>query len=350
MRLKILLIAFLISLIPSMCSSAVTYFVTSPGSGDKNGSDWANAMDEAQFRAALSGATSAAGTMYFLGGDTTYTLGGAWGDNTIDGTVLEPIIIAGVTPLVAEPWPNNLCSGTSRPEILAGANNFRLDLNWHIYGLQIETTDTEGLDLDSGQISGCSIYNSSGVAGRYAIYAFSAETYIFDNDLRSTNGFGANIRTNSTFIFNYIHDSRDGIYVTLYTNLIGFNVFDTITEEAILAVENTLTIIYNTIYNANEGIQIDEDEQFIIIRNNIIDNCTSGIVGEAGKPGYNIIMDYNNYSNNVSDTVNISKGPNATSYDPQFTDAAGGDFSPDAESGVTSAAEVMKIPYGMGEQ
>lgn len=57
----------------------------------------------------------------------------------------------------------------------------------------------------------------------------------------------------------------------------------------------------------------------------IIDGCTTGISADAALTSH--VLDYNNFDDNTADVSNVTKGANATAYDPEFGNAGAGDFS-----------------------
>jgi hypothetical protein len=63
-----------------------------------------------------------------------------------------------------------------------------------------------------------------------------------------------------------------------------------------------------------------------VIMNNIIYGYTTGISMGSNYPSV-VYADHNNFYNNTTNRTNIAVGANDTALDPQFTDAANGDFS-----------------------
>lgn len=222
-------------------------------------------------------------------------------------------------------------TGTSRPLIAAGANAFRFNGRYtNIYNLRVTTTDTVGFEI-SGQSLAQNVHsnNSSGSANRHAMRIVSNRGGIAVNcELQSANGNAIFLENDGQKVFgSYLHDSTTCINITGPYSMAAFNVLDTCTTGISWgAFDYAGAIIFNTLYSGTTGISGGTNNSYsMLIWANLIDSFTTGISLDAVEDSN--LYDYNNYNNNTTDTSNVTKGPNATAVDPEFTDAAGGDFS-----------------------
>lgn len=293
-------------------------------------------------RTAASGGNGSSGTGYiggalalpvdaileaFIPGNTaymeagTYTLTGAV-DVALDGTAQDPIAITGYN---ATRGDNP--TGDDRPLIAAAANTFNFDNYWLFNYIRHTTTTSQGFRADVGsQFRNCKSQNSSGAAARFAFYTGGTSKHLYSEAI-SDNGLGIYARNASTHTYGcYIHDSVDGFFTPLGgTCLISNCLIDTCSGSGInFGSRDDEIIINNTIYNCGIGIEATDGHSNIIL-NNIIDSCTTGASWDT-EQGTNF-FDYNDWFNNGTDVVNVTKGDNALAVDPQFTDAPNGDFS-----------------------
>lgn len=364
MKRLIVCLTLLIFLSSSVVFGA-TYYITPTGNGLRDGSSWANALDSTQADAqvsgaagCLSGATPQADTWFFLAGDTTYTVNAQWGDGVADATDGQPIMVVGVTPMVVNPWPNYVCSGASRPFIQLGANKILVDNYWQFRGLMIEGTADQMVDPDQGTIiSGCSVFNvDSTNANREAIFHNSSYMEVYNSEVASSLGDAIVASGVARVMFCDIHTSKTGVNAIGQGDVIMFNTFWDDVSQNMIGVnqdQDFALVMNNTFYQLGEGINSDADDSSWFL-NNIFELCAIAIDSE--KDSYSRTIDYNNYLHNTTDinggSGNSQKGPNATAHDPNFTDPTGDpvDFSPDAGSGVTSAAKAMKVTYSDGSE
>lgn len=182
----------------------------------------------------------------------------------------------------------------------------------------------------------CKATNTSGTAGRDAISLYGLNCGILDCEGQSTNGYAANVWINNAggypgyawIVGCYLHDSSHGLGLGNFCDVL-FNVIDTCgnglsyTNSGFYIVRNT--IVNNTIYNCTNGINFSlqpYDNTFI---NNIIATCTTGARFTTAST-FNLWIN-NNWSGNTTDTVNVTKGDTDLALDPQFVDAANGNFN-----------------------
>jgi len=233
--------------------------------------------------------------------------------------------------------------GDNRPLIAAGAYEVDFNAYYIIKNLRVTTTDYGGLSSRGSILENCKSTNSSVISGRFAIecYISTDGSVIINSEAISTNGNAIDSNYDIKVIGCYIHDSVNGIDVG-NKSTITFNIIDTCSNHGI-DVPNAFQISNNTIYNCSVGINADYPKYYVIL-NNIIDTCTTGIQFIEGpsiyKTGY---VNYNNYHSNTTDVTNVTKGANATAYDPLFIDAPNGDFSLDSGSSCIGAGFSIKL-------
>lgn len=135
----------------------------------------------------------------------------------------------------------------------------------------------------------------------------------------------------------YVHDNggagiRSGSNMKIQNNLIINNTGAGIRAGATTAYY--VTIRGNTIHsNDGDGIDISSGQTLVIIHgNNITANGNYGIRAASGQIGIAAFVDYNNFgtgatANTSGDRLNLNAGAHDLNVDPQYTDAANGDFS-----------------------
>lgn len=324
-----------------------TYYVDPSGAGGKDGSDWDNAFGLGEWETHLEGSAAAGDFYYVKGGTYTFTSNIS---TAKDGTATNPITIIGVNsgttnePPISSDW----ATGANRPLMAAAAYDFIFDNYWIIRNLRVTITDIYGLRADQGAlIVNCNSNNSSGSAGRCGISTYGTDSCIINCESQSVNGFCSYVlQFDCKVIGCYLHDGETGIEGYADANYV-FNIIDTMSGHGISFITSgpmmSTAIINNTIYNCGTGIEEDTGDRFMVM-NNIISDCTTGIKwGTEQKSNY---FDYNNYYNNTADVSNVTKGENATAYEPQYTGAAGGDFSLNTASDCIGAA--FSIELGVG--
>lgn len=309
-------------------------YVTVAGAGTKDGTSWANAFGLAEWKTDLE-ASASAGDFYYVEGGT-YTLTSSI-NATLDGTRTNPITVIGVKAgTTAEPpttadWAN----GDDRPLIVAAGYQFTFDNYWIFRNFRVTITESNGFRADTGSIRiNCSSNNSSDL-DRPAFFVQS-QGQLIDSDGQAggaTKGRACDHRNFSSvrIIGCYLHDSGYGIYQTTAKRAVYlFNVIANIDNDGIRRnngagnQDANDSIINNTFYNCANGIYYD-DSYGCNVMNNIIASCTTGI--NWGVENKSNIYDYNNFHDCTTDVTNVTKGPNATAFDPKFTNPSDGDFS-----------------------
>ncbi len=221
-------------------------------------------------------------------------------------------------------------TGASRPTIAAGANETLYRTYILIEHLHFTTTHASGIRCDNVTTRDCSVVNSSGTGGRKGFFDFATNTRFFNSEATSTNGSAFAVRSGRYYRC-YGHDSTTAFNLEATGAVVENCTADTCTTGFSASAKNGTVLRGNTIYNCTTGINGTTSYAFIIM-DNIIDNCTTGIswTSEFTSNCY----DYNNYSNNGADVVNVTKGNNSTATDPAFGDAGAGDFTPATGNGV----------------
>ncbi len=220
-------------------------------------------------------------------------------------------------------------AGNNRPVIACGANDFIVNNYWSFFDLRMTGTGSYVLKGDDYcKFLNLKNENTSATAGRSAIFAstFSGTSFI-GCEAVSTNGTALFFK-NSNAINCYVHDSDKGFdWGSGKFHVLSGCVADTCRYGLYDGGSASSTIINNTFYNCSTyGIRGYGLNSSIIV-NNIFDNCGDGINESSGDRSKTNFVDYNNYSNNTNDVVNVTKGAHATALAPQFADAANGDFS-----------------------
>lgn len=252
------------------------------------------------------------------------------------GSGVSPITISGYNTTRGD----NPAFG-NQPVLAFGANTATFTSYYMISNLTITTTAASGLAAGTGSlIQNCKSTNSSGTVNRDAFRTSTSgcDGYrIIDCEAVSTNGYCfLNTGNNSEgvkVLRNYFHDSSVG-YNSGSGNsvpIIENNIFDTVTYPIRLNSNDGHAYVNgNTLYGAETptgtGIQLYATTPVgVVITNNIIYGFTTGINSAAvvGTNYYN----HNNIYNCTTPLVNVTAGPNDVSINPQFTDAANGNFS-----------------------
>ena len=308
-------------------AAAATMYVTPAGAGDKSGSDWDNAMGEAEFLADWRDNSEAGDTYYIYSG--TYTPGANY-SVTRNGTAASPIRLIGVSD---QGDPPTEATGDDRPlfdtetyQFYPGGN-YVLIKNWRCQGTGSNYSSSFFVTPGSVAVNVKS-HNTSDTAGKIAIkqYGDSSRGFIIGCEAISDNGIGISFQTYGVAYGCYVHDC-DQAGMQMETGSAAeayFNIVDTCTTGMTLVTQHLNIVIGNTIYNCTTGISGAAAYTSVFL-NNIIDSCTTGASWDSEVAANH--WDYNNWKNNTDDTSNVIKGPHASALDPQFTDAENGDFS-----------------------
>lgn len=302
--------------------AAATMYVTPAGAGTKAGNDWANAMGLAEFETDFEGAAEA-GDIYYLAGGT-YTLTNNL-LSTRNGSQTSPISVIGVTvgtsnePPIASDW----ATGDGRPLIASGTYIFGGNDYTGLYNLRTTGTAAYLFRLDSYSLFvNCKATNTNSGDG---IYCGGAYSRVIGCECSSTTGTAFDLSGSSSTLLQgcYAHDSATGVTIAPYSTLV-MCIAETCTTGISLASNNGNFIVNCTIDNCTTGVSATTSYAGAFL-NNIISNNTSGASWTTEQKTNH--WDYNNWYGNTGDVSNVTKGNNALAVDPQFTNAAGGDFS-----------------------
>jgi hypothetical protein len=167
------------------------------------------------------------------------------------------------------------------------------------------------MKLVNCSIQGC---NSSGIDTTGS----TGKTWIIGGSLVGNGSVGVTINSGALFI-------AQGV-------IIAGNVGDGINLNGTWGTEEGSVVISNcTIDDNADGIDISNSNSpsvAMLLLNNIISNNTVGVRGhataQASSAGFN---DYNNYFGNGTDRTNWGTGANDLALDPQYVNAAGGDYT-----------------------
>lgn len=225
---------------------------------------------------------------------------------------------------------SDLATGDNRPNITFGAFEFNLLSYYIVSGLRGTFTGGYALRGTSSaypKVTNCS-FEKLTASGSTAAIQTTNDSIVVGCDVTIsagsiTSGILINQSTGIT-MGNYV--LNDGGTVThginAYTNL--FNIVSGCSSGIFTRTNGYAN--NNTIYDCTVGLTLTNTGCDAI--NNDINSCTTGISGTVGKDNR---LDWNNYHNNTADVSNCTKGEDATATDPNYTDAANGDFTNDLD-------------------
>ncbi len=261
-----------------------------------------------------------AGNMvYFKNG--SYTAGSALTAG-VAGSTNAPIPMIGYNSSRTD-----LPTGSTRPTVAMGANNWALAANWDVYGMIITGTAAPVMTLGaSAKFVNSKIINSSTTAARAALQG-GGNAFILNSELVSYRGPAYSSSTANTLLYNYIHDSNIGFTSASTANQQVFigNIFaDNVTNGIIFtgaSQSGNLTIIGNTFYGAENklgvGVTVPSGTVHDRFINNIVYGFTTGVTN--AETGQTISYDdYNNYFDNSTDNTNWTKGSHDIAANPGF--------------------------------
>lgn len=278
-------------------------------------------------------------------------------DNTIahiknDGTytLLEAILITSIAS-VSKPIRfrgynsarDDNPTGDNRPLIACGANTFWFPDAWHFKNFRLTGTATKVFQVDNETVTkNCKVQNTSGTASRVALSAVlsssSKASQITDCIGISDNGFGIEMAGNVSGTLLVAKDcgvrgiSQQTAGTVNLNKCIIYNCATGINIENRTGTRITQCTIDDC---SNEGIKMNGASRNITIERCNISNNTIGINNTAATMINTHHIDYNNLFNNGTDRVNINVGDNDFDTDPEYTDAANGDFSISNASNIT---------------
>ena len=286
------------------------------------------------------------GNRVYAKGGSTHTL-----TETIavakDGATTAPITIEGYTTTRGDA----LSDASKRCVVDAAAYAFSFDNFWGLYGLDVTGTGTNvgTFDQESTMLN-CKFSNTSGSAGRLA-FAADRRGYLAFSEFTSTNGTGVETAsTINTFAYCYFHDcdaadtGENGLYIAGDETNLSHCVFDTCGQGVSIANVEQIHLDHLTVYNCTRGISWAGTQYSCSVSYALIDSCTTGIYAATESIKSIECRYYHiNFNGNTADkSANVNDSfHDETSYDPQFVDAAGGDFETGSNADVT-------ITFGSG--
>lgn len=273
-----------------------------------------------------------AGHRYWIKKDGTHTLTASI-NTALDGTNGAEIRIEGYNSARGDGYLS-----TNRPVIAQGSNIFIVDNFWHFANLDMTGTGNSVLDPDqSTVIVNCKIDNTSLSINRQAVDVSGGNAILVNCELLSAAGSGIEATTNTIIIGCYIHDCD--VAGILATSAAPITVVNTVIDTCDIGMSfgtnvSGISLQNVTVYNCTKGIESDATSGTRVYYgiNLIIDNCTTGM--DWAFSDTKAYWDRINFSNNGTDKVNINNVHNETALDPQFVDAANGDFTPGANMDI----------------
>lgn len=289
------------------------------------GGAWANPTD-AQLEKCVAG-----NIVYIKKGASAYSTGAI--ALTAAGTHASVIRVIGYNSTRGD--APTIASG-NQPILDLGGNNFTSGTLWHWENLTFTTTVANGIQsAASCKFINCKATNSSGTAGRAAFRLSAVDSLIINCEASSTNGVAVQCTAQVSIDNCYIHSSSTGISTT---NAAGSNILNcviaNITSKGldIISASTSQGIVkYCTFYGAatptgsSIGIDIVTGTNDMRVTNCIFYGWVKGIQHADVQNSH--FSNYNCFYNNTTNRTNWLTGPNDVAVDPQFTNAAGNDFS-----------------------
>lgn len=263
-----------------------------------------------------------AGNDVYIQNDGTHTLTGAIDLATAGDITDGPISVYGYNSTRGD----GENSESNRPTIACGANDFNAAGYWRFFDLIYTGTAVDVLFIDSRSAAiRCKITNSSGTSSRHAIDLNTGAGAFFCEAI-SDNGHGIDVGNGTGVIGCYVHDCGSrGYNVTSTTGVIAYSIADSCPTGIYLPGPDYIKVINCTIYNSTtEGVRVFSTSDSCLFLNIIIDSCAIGI-NSTNSVHKNLFFNIN-FSNNTANKSNAEPIYNETTLDPQFVDAANGDF------------------------
>lgn len=259
-----------------------------------------------------------------------------------DGTATAPITVDGrASDGSADP------TGDNRPLIAAGAYDLfgSSPDYWIIRNLRITCANIYGLRIGTwGRYENCAVNNSSETASRRAIVVGQYGVAI-GCEAQSANGYGITAGTGPVLIVRcYVHDSGGTAYPGIDLPTSGAVLECTIDTcyGGIQAAANATRVLHTAIYNCTIGIADDGTARTgLVLENCIIASCTTGVSLTALYP--HNYADWCNYYACTTDRTNLAAGTHDIDADPQWTNAAGGNFARDAVTVADGAGATLGV-------
>ena len=285
------------------------------GTGDLGGAKSAAAILDAFFEAAPDG------TQHWLKDDGSYTL-------------TEAIVMAndgsGALPMWLTGYNTTRGDGIEDPanvaRIAAGAFSFQFDNNYRISDIEITGTAAAVLRSDnSSKFHRLKVTNTSGTSDRIALQLLT-DSYAIRCLGESTNGRGIQVGNVGLVKFCEVVDSDQGFRLLGDTDISFCTVSGC--NSGVWGWNDTNGITNCTIYNNTRGIHGgNANATDWEILNNIINDNTTGIDFGNSTTDTHWYLDGNNLEGNGTKFAGTAPPSyNELTLDPEFVDAAGGDF------------------------
>ncbi len=333
------------------------HHVTSAGAGTKSGASWANAMGEAELETDLEGSLGA-GDIYYVK-DGTFTL-----DSTIDfsarnGTQAEPATIIGVKSGTTNEGANVTLSDFSTDD----ADKPKFDIStYNFIGnnyVQFMCVEFEGETNNTVETNDYCLFWKCNFNQDYASSAnrhcllVNKGNIIDDCEFTSAKASGVMLYSDYNKVINcYFYDIPDatggrGVTTDYHGQMIENCIFDNCSLQIDTNGYDGTAVRFNTFNDGAYDIFADSGSGSWCITNNIFESSSNGAVH------FTTQADSNWFDNNHGDdarcndmwdgvetTSPIYKDNNVSTGDPDFDDAAGGDFK------ISSSSPC----YGTGSQ
>lgn len=296
-------------------------YVTPAGAGLKDGSDWDNAFGAAEFFAdiASTGKIAAGDTYYIMGGQGDYTLTSHVGTWDVYGSSNDPIRMVGV-----QDTNLTLAQGANKPNFILGKYQFLVRV-WDVRNIRYTASlgqfySASGLFMVNCDFTGSGNHGTNGV-----VYAYNGKTTLVNCSfiteypgnrlvyVRYTAAaffYGCTFKSNNQlpvegYYSPFINCIFDGAVPVTPRELIGCTV------RGISDIEFAGgAIILNTVFEGMDCAIKTNGVKWIYADHSNMHNCTIKSSIDGGS----------------TEDVSIL-GDNIYELDPQFTDAANGDFS-----------------------
>jgi len=326
-----------------------TKYVDANASGANDGSSWSDAYETWDDFDTWANASITAGDIVYIK-PGAYTASGTFSHLATDGNSTSPIKLIGV-----ESDGTTWATGDNRPAISFGNYSFGTGGYWQLFNLQFSgagTSYTVAMDSYPYQnfASNCKFENTNSGDG------IQNAGILTNCECISTSGYAIDTGSGVCAYACYIHDSSTGIYIDAAESCFMNCIIDSCTTGINCTDEYRVRFCNNTIYGCTDGIIGTTSYQGYFLNNTISNNSGWGWkFDNSGTVIASTVFDYNNWYSNTSGDMtwdngstedNSAKGPNALAVNPNFNNAAAGDFSLQSSSNLIDAGMSMTLGVG----